>query len=114
MPLSAKDSEWVGIKFSKDNNDPVTTNDEEKEIQIVETEEKETPPIFIIFPNLRHYDEKQLDQVSTSELTKLLVGQRPDFTIMKTAERLLPTQVRRIRFLLLRAFIVSILTSRPD
>lgn len=62
-------------------------------IQTFETDEKETPPLVLMFPNLKDISEDDLNETSTLEITRLIVGTNPDFAIMKNAQKLLPKQV---------------------
>lgn len=89
VPLAAKDSGWVGIKFYKP-----TTDEDEKELQTFNSDEKEMPPLVLMFPNLKEINEKDLNEISTSDITRLIAGTNPEFATMKNAKKLYPKQVK--------------------
>ncbi|XP_050361979.1 uncharacterized protein LOC126781180 [Nymphalis io] len=97
-PLAAKDSEWVDILQTTTNDkNSNKNNDEEVLLQHVECEDgPQTEPLALMFPGLLEKDPEMLEgmlnkAMSTTEVTKYLVGQKANFAFMKKVNRLIPT-----------------------
>ncbi|XP_034828676.1 uncharacterized protein [Maniola hyperantus] len=93
-PLLAKDSEWVDI--IQNTPDSKSNSDAEAILQLVEHEDgAETKPLVLMFPGLLVEDPEMIQgmlnrAMSTSEVTKHLVGQKANFAFMKKVDRLIP------------------------
>ncbi|XP_044729430.1 uncharacterized protein LOC123292777 [Chrysoperla carnea] len=59
--------------------------------------ETENLPIYALFPSLRvHYPESSSflnREVSTTDIAKSLVGEKPNFSVLKTSAKLLPSKI---------------------
>ncbi|XP_052747280.1 uncharacterized protein LOC112058239 [Bicyclus anynana] len=95
-PLLAKDSEWVDI-LQTTSTDSKGNSEDEAILQLVECEEgAESKPLVLMFPGLLDEDPQTIEgmlnkAMSTSEVTKHLVGQKANFAFMKKVNRLIPT-----------------------
>ncbi|XP_046961920.1 uncharacterized protein LOC124531395 [Vanessa cardui] len=94
-PLLAKDSEWVDILQTSTNDKKSNKNNDEEVLQHCE-DGRHTEPLALMFPGLLEKDPEMLEgmlnkAMSTTEVTKYLVGQKANFTFMKKVNRLIPT-----------------------
>lgn len=109
IPLAAKDSEWADttyhkpkrrIKLPDNNEEEDDVEEEEEEMFLVNPPDEidtENLPIYALFPSLRaHYPESSSflnREVSTTDIAKSLVGEKPNFSVLKTSAKLLPSKV---------------------
>ncbi|CAH2104799.1 unnamed protein product [Euphydryas editha] len=96
--LAAKDSEWVDIlQTSSNKTNFIENSNEEEEIQLVESESgPQIKPLALMFPDLLQNDPEILEGIlnkvmSTTEVTKHLIGHKANFAFMKKVNRLIPT-----------------------
>ncbi|CAG4968235.1 unnamed protein product [Colias eurytheme] len=95
-PLLAKDSEWVDflestsydIKLKDHNNNPAG-----EEVQ--PEDDSQIKPIALMFPNLLNEDRLPLEgivnrAISTTEVTRHLVGHKANFSFLRKVNRLIP------------------------
>ncbi|CAH2238117.1 jg18495 [Pararge aegeria aegeria] len=121
-PLLAKDSEWVDIlKTAADSKDEKNNSGEEAIPHLVECEDgAETKPLVLMFPGLldKYPDmiEGMLNKaMSTSEVTKHLVGQKANFSCMKKVDRLIPSDKKWLESLTEQSTsLCSILSGQTD
>ncbi|GJQ85622.1 hypothetical protein Trydic_g20172 [Trypoxylus dichotomus] len=95
IPLASRDSKWVDLAFYNPNfeNQQEEDDSEEEELQIVNVDGNAKPPLLILFPGLSEKENasvaSNIGQVgSTSDITKLLVGQKADFSRMRSSRKL--------------------------
>lgn len=91
IPLAARDSKWVDLAFYNPNfgNQQEDEDLDEEELQSVDVDGNGKPPLLILFPGLSEKESVNLGQTgSTSDITKLLVGQKADFSRMRSSRRL--------------------------
>lgn len=93
VPLAAKDSKWAGIELPNTNFGKDASDNDEEVLIVIDASEQDKPPIFVLFPALKEKMSSMPDE-SPQSLTKLLVGESPDFSLMKTSKKTLPVQVR--------------------
>lgn len=103
MPAIARDSEWAGIEFTLPNN-PNTehckgtgcSSENETEVKVIEMDPVETPPLILLFPDLRDEltDQKLLlrssssSTESASSLIQFLRGKQPNTALFKQSQKL--------------------------
>ncbi|XP_032510640.1 uncharacterized protein LOC116765304 isoform X2 [Danaus plexippus] len=90
--LAAKDSEWVDIVQTPSNSKLDNNNDEAVECE----EGPQMKPLMLMFPQLLEEDPEMVEgmlnkAMSTTEVTKHLVGQKANFAFMKKVNRLIPS-----------------------
>ncbi|CAG9863417.1 unnamed protein product [Phyllotreta striolata] len=97
LPLLAQDSKWSGIAFNSqenENNSACGSFEDECEIKIIDLESSTgTPPLLILFPDLRNEESLEhlpamAENMSTSSLTRLLRGKKPKLDLLKTCKKL--------------------------
>lgn len=92
VPLAAKDSGWADLSF----HDAITTNnhsqvsgdaDDEVTIEIVEGENsrRQQTPMVLLFPNLSDVDLTR--KTSPTDITKLLVGRKPNLKYLRGTKK---------------------------
>lgn len=89
IPLAAKDSEWVGLSFYNPYFQSAQDYEvlEETELQNVGTNNShENMPIYLMFPRLK--EAKILPAESTTNVTRFLVGQKADFSHIKSTKKI--------------------------
>nr|XP_022912973.1 uncharacterized protein LOC111423827 isoform X1 [Onthophagus taurus] len=95
IPLAARDSKWVDLAFYNPNFKSQQEDEcDEEELQIID-EDGLIQPIFLLFPGLADESKDSsnlLTNVSTSDVTKMLVGQKADFSHMRSSRKLLPPE----------------------
>lgn len=96
VPVASNDSQWNGIKFTL----PKTENSEhancftdtENEIKVIELENEESPPLLLLFPELKreevNFQNILSREVSTTDVTKMLVGKKPNLALLKPCKKL--------------------------
>lgn len=97
-PISALDSRWEGISFELPpeklpEHDSQGTTDAETEVRVFDLEKaEELPPILLLFPDLKNTSsdckESEIQDLSPTDLTKLLIGKKPNMTLLKSSKRL--------------------------
>lgn len=96
IPVASNDSQWNGIKFTlpKDENIEHTNcfTDVENEVKVIELDNEEKPPLLLLFPELKS---EELDvqnilrqEISTTDVTKMLVGKKPNLALLKPCQKL--------------------------
>lgn len=89
MPLAAKDSGWVDLQFHDANranyNQVNGDADDEITIELFEGEGREQSPIVMLFPNLSNADLSK--KTSPTDITKMLVGQKPNTKYLKSSKK---------------------------
>ncbi|XP_050675563.1 uncharacterized protein LOC126972703 [Leptidea sinapis] len=96
FPLIAKDSEWVDISGTQAASSRGHAGQAGEHVQQSAPEEGEVKRVMTsMFPNLLDEDPETLDSIinstiSTTDVTRHLVGHKADFTFLKKVERLIP------------------------
>lgn len=89
MPLAAKDSGWVDLQFHDANkanyNQMNGDADDEITIELYDEETRQQSPIAMLFPNLSDADLSQ--KTSPTDITKMLVGQKPNTKYLKSCKK---------------------------
>ncbi|KAJ8964172.1 hypothetical protein NQ314_005082 [Rhamnusium bicolor] len=96
IPIAANDSQWNGIKFTLPKDENVEhlncLSDQESEIKVIELENQDSPPLLLLFPELKNEElniQNIFDkQMSTTEVTKMLVGKKPNLALLKPCKKL--------------------------
>ncbi|CAH0726602.1 unnamed protein product, partial [Brenthis ino] len=94
--LLAKDSEWINIFPNSPIDKQSCSRSDGEEVLHVDSEDRpQTQPIALMFPGLSQKHPEMLEGIvnkvmSTTEITKHLVGQKANFACMKKVGRLIP------------------------
>lgn len=66
---------------------------QDMEIKVVDFEGEEKDPLYLLFPDLESEKEMMPSDISTTQLTQMLVGKKADFSLLKPSRKLNPLQV---------------------
>ncbi|KAJ8911730.1 hypothetical protein NQ315_003630 [Exocentrus adspersus] len=96
IPIASTDSQWNGIEFTVPKNENIEhmncLSDVENEIQVIELENDENYPLLLLFPELKsealNFQNILRREVSTSDVTKMLVGKKPNLALLKPCKKL--------------------------
>ncbi|KAG5890387.1 hypothetical protein JTB14_029751 [Gonioctena quinquepunctata] len=102
IPVAAHDSRWIGISLREPARVELEhangSMNSETEVRMIDLNNKETtPPLLMLFPDLRKED-CQIQtpilngEISTSSLTKLLNGKKAKMTLLKPCRKILYKQ----------------------
>ncbi|CAK1549790.1 unnamed protein product [Leptosia nina] len=95
--LIAKDSEWVDILGNSSNSSRTDDSNTPAGEIIVQDDESYLEPLTLMFPNLLQEDPETLQgivnkAISTTEVTKHLIGHKANFSFLKKVDRLIPPE----------------------
>lgn len=80
--------DFINQKFTEDETD------EEDEVRVIDLQREDKPPLFLLFPDLCTTDKERLKaSTSTTQVTRILKGQKADFRLLKPSKKLNPEQV---------------------
>lgn len=97
VPLAAKDSTWVDLDFYNPN---FSTNFEDEEydedMQSLdgEVDSSNQQPFFILFPDMSSNASELSAMESTTDITKMLVGKKANFSHIRSSKKMLSKDVR--------------------